>query len=67
MFNKKPSKQTKPSVTTPSRQIIDKYSLFEKDLDAEVNDIVAFIFHIVEKGKEKKFRKQYTLDYFNNL
>src|ERR1051325_8463884 len=39
---------------------------FERDLSVVVNEIVTFIFEIVEKGKEKKFRKQYTLDYFNN-
>src|SRR5581483_8003506 len=47
-------------------QIICENSLSEKDLSIVISEAVKFIFKMVEKGKEKKFRKQYTLDYFNN-
>src|ERR1044072_3075117 len=38
----------------------------EKNLSKIVGEIVAFISKMPNEGKEKKLRKQYTLDYFSN-
>ena len=59
-FDKMGTKEIIESLT-PSRQIIDKYSLFEKDLDTEVNDVVAFIFILWKKEKKRNLENSIFL------
>src|SRR5437764_13531499 len=51
--------------TTTNELKANKNISSEKNLSKVVNEIVAFISKIVNRGKEQKYRKQLTLDYFN--
>src|ERR1051325_331322 len=67
-FDKMNIKEMAKSAVPTSGHILGKNSLPENDSNFLVNEIVSFIFKIIEeeKDREKRLRKQYVLDYFNN-
>src|SRR5690242_5703376 len=65
-FDRMNTKEIVESLTQTSGQNTDKNSLSEKNLGLVVSEIVNFIFKMIKKGTDKRFKKQDTLDYFNN-
>src|SRR5688572_18441070 len=63
-FHKMNTNKTE-SIKSANEQMIDK-SISPKNLSKVVNEIVAFIYKIVNEGKDAELWKQLTLDYFSN-
>src|SRR5438034_373168 len=52
--------EIEPSTTRDIRETI-----FEEDLNIVINELINLYFEEVNKGKERKVKKQFVLDYFN--